>query len=124
MTEKRDSEQPENEIELTTDYANNTLFEPTIWDLKLIFGEFSQRSKSIEYHTSITVPWAQAKLIMYYLQANVAVHESETGTIKIPKAVWPQEWVPPAEQAAKDPKNKQLYERLKKLRTELLEGSG
>ncbi|MGH2376131.1 MAG: hypothetical protein ACRDIC_22030 [bacterium] len=41
--------------DLTTDYANNTAFEPTVWDLKLIFGEFSDRAKTIDWHTSITI---------------------------------------------------------------------
>jgi len=49
--------------ELVADYANNTAFEQTIWDLKMIFGEYSQRAGGVDWHTSITVPWAQAKLL-------------------------------------------------------------
>ncbi len=76
-------------IELSVEYANNVMFEPTIWDLKLIFGEWSGRSQSVEYHTSVTIPWAQAKLMLYYLQANVAAHEAANEKIKIPVTVMP-----------------------------------
>lgn len=70
--------------DLTTDYANNVAFESTIWDLKLIFGEYSDHDKSVEWHTSITIPWAQAKLMQYYLQINVEYFESQHGKIEVP----------------------------------------
>ncbi|MDQ6758379.1 MAG: hypothetical protein M3Z32_00770 [Acidobacteriota bacterium] len=75
--------------DLTTEYANNTAFEATVWDLKLIFGEFSARSKGIEWHTSITIPWALAKLIIYYLQVNIDIHELDHGKIAIPASMIP-----------------------------------
>jgi len=49
--------------EMNTEYANNVFFEPTVWDLKLIFGEWSSRANLVDWHTSVTVPWAQAKLM-------------------------------------------------------------
>ncbi len=107
--------------EVAAEYANNTMFEPTIWDLKLIFGEFSGRSQSVEYHTSITVPWAQAKLMLYYLQANVAAHEVANGKIKIPEAVMPPEWPPPTPDQAMDPKSQEVFEALRTLREQFLD---
>lgn len=61
--------------ELTSDYANNTFLQPTIWDLKVLFGELTAQGKGIEWHTAITIPWAQAKLFSYYLQLNIESYE-------------------------------------------------
>ena len=107
--------------EMTTDYANNIMFEPSIWDLKLIFGEFSQRINSVDWHTSITVPWAQAKLMMYYLQANVAAYEINSGKIKVPDLVIPPEWPPLPSEQANDPKAVETVERLQRLREQFLD---
>jgi hypothetical protein len=83
--------------ELVVDYANNTQFEPTVWDLKLIFGEFSARTNTVDWHTSVTVPWAQAKLMLYYLAINVAAHELQAGgPIQIPPSMLPPEAVAPS----------------------------
>lgn len=76
---------------LETDYANNIALEATGWDLKLIFGEYSNRLQGVEYHTSITIPWAQAKLLLYFLKINVEVYEVEHGKIYIPPAAYPPE---------------------------------
>ena len=107
--------------EIDADYANNTAFEPTIWDLKLVFGEYSERSKSIEYHTSITVPWAQAKLMMYYLQVNITAHELAFGKVPIPQPVIPPEFTPPTPEQAKDLKSQEIFEAIQKLRNQFLE---
>ncbi len=107
--------------EVNADYANNTMFEPTVWDLKLIFGEYSARSQSIEVHTSITIPWAQAKLMLYYLQANVAAHEVVHGKIKIPDAVVPPEWPPLTPEQALDPKAQKTFETLQEVRKQFLD---
>ncbi len=85
---------------LSEDYANNTAFEATVWDLKLIFGEWSQRAGSVECHTSITIPWAQAKLLSYFLEANIAAHEIVHGKIKVPESVLPPPATPPSGEVA------------------------
>src|SRR5580698_4093433 len=75
-------------------YANNVQFESTEWDLKMIFGELDMGRKDgagVEQHTAITVPWAQAKLLIYYLQLNVGIYEKIFGKIKIPDSVLPPE---------------------------------
>lgn len=92
-------EQPKQAISATEDlsveYANNVFFEATIWDLKLIFGEWSSRSNHVDWHTSITIPWIQAKLIQYYLAINVEAHERMQGKITLPSAAIPPEPPPP-----------------------------
>lgn len=95
-------EEPKNQTEnqsedVTSDYANNTLFDASIWDLKILFGEWSGRTKSVDWHTSITIPWAQAKLMAYYLAVNVDAHEQRMGKIPFPSAM-----VPPEPQPVKD----------------------
>jgi hypothetical protein len=76
--------------DLNVEYANNVFFEPTVWDLKFIFGEFSARTQSVDWHTSITLPWEQAKLMMYYLALNIAARELQTGAkINIPPSMLP-----------------------------------
>jgi hypothetical protein len=77
--------------DLSVEYANNVFFEPTIWDLKLIFGEWSARANAVDWHTSITIPWAQAKLIQYYLTINIEAHEQIQGKISLPASVLPPE---------------------------------
>ena len=67
------------EVDLSVDYANNVQIEATIWDLKAIFGEFSGRAQSVQWHTSITMPWATAKLLAHFLQVNVDMHELNNG---------------------------------------------
>src|SRR5271163_1783555 len=75
--------------ELSHEYANNVFFGPTIWDLKLVFGELSGMKEGVDWHTSITLPWATAKLMSYYLAINLAAHELDNGIIRVPKAMLP-----------------------------------
>jgi len=122
MDEPTDKTQETEDEEMVVGYANNVMFEASVWDLKLTFGEFSQRTNSVEWHTSVTVPWAQAKLMIYFLQANVAAYEINNGKIKIPEPVLPTEWpssVPPEQ--ANDPKALEALEVLKNLRKQFLD---
>jgi len=59
-------------------YANNVLFEPSVWDLKMIFGQLDQSEGKavVEQHTAVTIPWAQAKVLSYYLQVNLTAYAS------------------------------------------------
>src|SRR3990167_11504158 len=54
-------------------YANNVQFEQSAFDLKLIFGELNQAGGKalVDQHSSMTIPWGQAKLLLYYLQVNI-----------------------------------------------------
>lgn len=76
-------------------YANNVRFESSIWDLKLIFGQLDQSTggEVIELHTAMALPWTTAKIMLYYLHVNIALHELENGKIRIPPRVFPN--VPP-----------------------------
>ena len=62
--------------DITSDYANNVFFVGSIWDLKILFGELTAVEQQVDWHTAMTLPWAQAKLMSYYLQINIALHES------------------------------------------------
>jgi hypothetical protein len=105
--------------ELTTDYANNVAFESTVWDLKLIFGEYSDRDKSVEWHTSLTIPWAQAKLMQYYLQINIEIHERQHGQISVPNSMLPPEPSPPPN--PNDPNMKAIYEAVREQRERFMQ---
>ncbi len=102
-------------------YANNVAIEQTVWDLKLIFGEFSGRSNSVEWHTSMTLPWAQAKLLAYYLRVNIAVWELRNGLVKIPEPMLPPELPPLTEEEKRDPLKKTAMETIRRYQSEFLE---
>jgi hypothetical protein len=77
------------EDEFFEDYANNVVLEPTAWDLKLIFGkiDLSKGPNTVVQHAAMTLPWAQIKVGLYFLQVHLAVHEMLNGKIHIPKGV-------------------------------------
>jgi hypothetical protein len=106
--------------DLAVEYANNVIFEPTIWDLKLIFGEFSGRTGFVDWHTSITIPWAQAKLMAYYLTVNIEAHELKNGKIPFPVGMIPTEPQPLPESETK-PVARTLFEMLTRNRKKFLD---
>ncbi len=106
---------------ITSDYANNTLLEATIWDLKLIFGEFSEQLGAVEWHTSITMPWAQAKLLSHYLQVNLAVWEINHGRIKVPEPMIPQPPPPLTPEQEQDPKAKAIFETIERYNRQFIQ---
>src|SRR5712692_323576 len=89
--------------ELAAEYANNVFFAPTVWDLKIIFGELSGTKQRIDWHTSVTCPWAIAKLIEYYLALQIAGHEQENGPIRVPRVMWPPDPPTPSESEQGNP---------------------
>jgi hypothetical protein len=104
MEEERPKPESGSTDDINVEYANNAAFDFTVWDLKLIFGEYSDRAKGIEWHTSITVPWALAKLMLYFLRLNVEAYEAQVGKIIVPPSMIPAEPVAPSnpdDQAAK-----------------------
>lgn len=73
-------------------YANNVRFERSLFDFKLVFGELDQSDESrtlVHQHTAVTVPWIQAKLMAYYIELNLAIHEADHGVIRIPESLVP-----------------------------------
>lgn len=73
-------------------YANNFFFESSYWDLKLVFGILDQSKKpnSTNIHTTVNIPWAQAKVAAYVMLVNVVLQERYFGEpIKLPKGLIP-----------------------------------
>lgn len=101
-------------------YANNVRFELSVWDLKLIFGQLDQSSGelAIDQHTAVAISWAQAKLMSYYLQLNLAIHEADNGPITVPASVKPPKPERPVGDLANDPKAQALYELAQKMHGE------
>jgi hypothetical protein len=103
-------------------YANNLLFEASVWDLKLIFGVLDQTTtpNTIREHASINIPWAQVKLMTHFLKVNLLIHERDHGKVNIPTALIPE----PLEKFLTDwetqPGGKELIEKTRQSRNELL----
>jgi hypothetical protein len=108
--------------EFTDAYANNVLFESSVWDLKLVFGQLEQAPEgpSVVMHTAITVPWTAAKLALYYLATQVAAHEITNGKIEIPAAVMPPEIQAPPEHLEGDPVFQRMQDKFRELRAEFV----
>jgi len=102
-------------------YANNVNFESNVWDLNVIFSLLDQAPSAPPFKQigSVHIPWAQAKIMAYYLLMNIAFHETEQGKINVPAKVAP----PPIDGLLKDLPNdekaKALVERVNRMRAEL-----
>lgn len=68
----------------------------------------------------MTIPWIQAKLLLYYIQAQVAFFEMQNGKIKIPQDLVPAEIPEPTEEVKQNPQVKEYVEFLKTLRNEFI----
>lgn len=111
--EQQEKEQPD----VSEVYANNSRFELSVWDLKVIFGQLDQFSGDarIDWHTAVTVPWGAAKIASYYLQLNILAHEAENGRIRIPPRVFPTPPPAPTGEFENDPKAIRLHEQATEL---------
>jgi uncharacterized protein DUF3467 len=80
----------------TSLYANNVIFEGNAWDLKMKFGqvELIEGQTHIKLNAEISIPWAQAKLLIYWLRLQVESMEIQSGKIAIRRDILPPE--PPA----------------------------
>lgn len=103
-------------------YANSVYFQPSEWDLKLTFGELDNKDgvAFVEQHTSIAVPWLQARLMHYFLTLQLEVFEMYHGKIKLPASLLPPEPVYPTGGIENDPQAVAVYERVKELRAQLI----
>lgn len=104
--------------QIASEYANNVSFDASVWDLKLLFGEYSERAKGIEWHTSITIPWALVRLLQYYLQINLEMYELRHGKAMLPDTMIPADPVPPPDN---DPTNRAMFEIIQRNRMRLLD---
>jgi len=71
-------------------YANFTRFEPTLWDIKMLFGEIIEQNDQggvVEHHTGVSMAWPCAKVMAFYLAMNVAIYERDNGSIAISSTV-------------------------------------
>jgi hypothetical protein len=80
------------DADFTALYANNVQFEASVWDLKLVFGELDQSKNPavIEQHTSVSLPWQQAKLTAYFLIVNFMAYEARHGRTPFPDSIIPK----------------------------------
>jgi len=104
-------------------YANNAYYESSAWDLKIVFGQVDQPIGTpaiIRQTIAITIPWAQAKLLSYFVRLHVEANEIQNGKVSIRPDLVPP--VPPAltEEQAKDPNAQKLLELATKLRNEFI----
>jgi hypothetical protein len=106
----------------TTTYANSIILESSAWDLKLIFGQLDQSTvpHTVKQHLAVTIPWTQAKLLVFFLQAHVKGEELQDGKIYIRPELRPIEMPAPTEEQASDPSFMQFYEFLTKLREQFI----
>ena len=103
-------------------YANSIIYESSSWDLKLVFGQLDQSEGiKVVQHSAITVPWAQAKLMIYWLRGQIEAHELVNGKIHIPPPVIPQPLPPITEEIKKsDPNAEAVYAIFSRLRDEFV----
>jgi hypothetical protein len=128
MPDKTDNETPtglkyERTDNFISAYSNNAYFETSAWDLKIIFGQLDQpigEPAKIRQNIAITIPWAQAKLALYYLRLHVEAIELQNGKISIRKDLLPPEPTPITPDQEKDPLAKQMYEIVRKLREDFI----
>ena len=100
------------------EYANNVNLDSSVWDLTLVFGQLNPRTianpsepVSVNWHTAMTLPWATAKLLSYYLKLNILFQEAAMGEIIIPKALIPL--VPKADANETKEDTLKLFDKLK-----------
>jgi hypothetical protein len=103
-------------------YANSAFFEASAWDLKIIFGQLDQGSQpiAVKQNLAVTIPWAQAKLALFWLRFQVEVMEEQTGKIPLRQDVIPIEPPPLTPDQEKDPSAKRIYEAYVRARTEFM----
>jgi hypothetical protein len=66
------------------------------------------------------MPWSLVKLLVFYLQSNLAVHEIVMGPVKVPNALLPASIVAPPD-VETSPTSKEVFETLQALRTEFMD---
>ncbi len=102
--QKPEPKRPDTFDNLEFTYANNSRFETSVWDLKILFGQLEQHRGSavIDWHTGVTIPWMQAKVFLYYMWVNLMFHEmGQTGPITVHSNVRPPLPPPPTDEEKK-----------------------
>jgi hypothetical protein len=111
--------------DFTSLYANSVRFETSAWDLKMLFGELDQSNPSgksrVVQHTAMAVSWLQAKIMAYYLYANVILHEADYGKIQLPPNLQPAPLGPLPEEFSGNEIAREARAHIERLRKELIE---
>jgi hypothetical protein len=73
-------------------YVDNSQLLSSNWSLEIVFGHLDQKQGPdvVVQTQSITMPWAAAKALSYFLQLHVMGHESDFGRIIIPAGIIPE----------------------------------
>ncbi len=103
-------------------YANYANYEVSDLDLKILFGQLDQSgpNAAVDWHTAVTVAWAEAKIMSYFLRINLAVYEANHGVIKIPASMLPPTLELPAD-ANNNPASKAIFDVAQAIRKELMD---
>jgi hypothetical protein len=83
----------------------------------LIFEKSSSGKPIIRQHLAVTLPWAQAKLALFWLRWQIEVMEAQSGKISIRPDLLPQE---PPDPGKDDPAAKMFYDLYRRLRAEFI----
>ncbi len=73
-------------------YANSVSFESNVWDIRAIFGQLLTNEHNevvIEQHTSVAMPWTQAKIACFHMAINIIGWEQQYGPIRLPPQALP-----------------------------------
>jgi hypothetical protein len=98
-------------------YANNVVFQPTAWDMKLVFGQIDQSkgANAVVQEVAITLPWSQIKVGIYLLQVNLALHEIVNGKVYAPKGVITPPVPPTEDQENTFPAARKVFDQLQEI---------
>jgi hypothetical protein len=97
-------------------YANTITLGATDVDFKIVFGE----GQPTNWHTAVTMPWTVVKLLSFYLQSNLTVHEITNGRVKLPAGLLPPTLVAPPDMET-DPTSKRTFEALQAMRQKFMD---
>ena len=113
---------PQIDEELFTAYTNAIFLSPAVLDMKIVFGETAILGQgTVDWHSSITMTWQQAKILQYYLTVIIAAHEMDNGLIKIPRAMLPKGTPPLPDQGSVKPELLKYLKFLEEYRRKFLE---
>ena len=105
-------------------YANSIVFEPSAWDLKVIFGQLDQSvdPAATKQTVSVTISWQQAKLALFWLKVQVQAMEDQLKTkIPIREDIHPAELPALTAEQKKTPEARKFHDWYAKARKEFLD---
>ncbi|MGH7987305.1 MAG: hypothetical protein ACREQX_13585 [Candidatus Binataceae bacterium] len=109
--------------DFSSSYANSVTFEPSAWDLSVIFGQLEQapgKTAVVNQRLAVTIPWPQAKLALFWLRLQVEAAELQAGKIPIRMDIIPPEMPPLAPEQANDANVMKFRELYRKAREEFV----